>query len=653
MHPSLLRGWNAVAALTLAVLCAACGEPSAPAGLTVTVSTSKSTAAPGEAILVSVRAEPLGTNTVRWITLSTTGLLVTRDSIAVIGGGPHELVRTITLPRSPLTGKLTIRGSASAGANAVSDQETVNVLDEAAPSIVTFVAEPVPAEPGDSTHFNFDARDDGGVSRIEVRVEGAFVHTRVLVFDPPTARAAGTVKIRVPGDITIGPQARATLTAFDGSGHSRQASVTYSIRDTRPPAASIELGGLHADQTIGTGETIQVIANVTDNHQLTYIGYVGDGRRDSVAVTVPTSAATHAFPFVVPAAWRQRRPVFSVWARDVSGNVTPPGHAGTTTLPVYDWTEHPKAVIPFPDEPTPVDVVWDSRRSVVYLLRADLESIRNTSTIDVIHIPSGQVIGSIAVGPNALGLNLTASGDSIVTTMPDQRALGIVDLTKPQRTLALLPLQHIDPDRRPGTARVAGSHVFVPVIHGLYHGRLLDVDLATGTQVIRADIGGTADLMQYPLLLPLPGNRLMLHYGSLGNSNNDTFLYEASSNTFTPIAPMPESGYLQFASSPSGRMMFGNKVIEGDFTGTDSLAVPDWIGGFPKALSIDGQSAYLATWYGYAKVRVSDGFVLEQVKLEMQPWQFLMLPTGDTLIAFGFLPGTNKGEYSLMVIDLR
>ena len=655
--PVPVGSWKALAAGFLVAASAGCGgDASGPgaAGVNVTVLTSRPTAAPGEAILVTVRAEPTGSSPVRWITLSTSGLVEVHDSIAITAPGPQELVRTVTLPLRPISGTLTITGSANAGAKSVSDQETVDVFDGVAPNIVAFKVEPVPAQPGDSTHFNYDVGDVVGVSRITFRVHTAFALERTITFNPPVLRATGIMKMTVPNDILFGPRATGIMTVYDESGNFREASSSYDIQDTRPPAARLVLGGLHADGTIGTGETIQIIAEVTDNHQLKYIGYEGGGRRDSVAVN-GGSSASRSFPVVIKPEWRQRRPAFSVWARDVSENLTPVGHGASEVLPVYDWTDHPKRVIPFPNEPTPVDLVWDARRSVVYQLRTDLDRGIN-SVIDVIHIPSGSVISAIPVGPSAQGLSLTASGDSLVTTLTDTKALGVVDLTKPQRTLAILPLQHVDPDRYLGTARVAGSHAFVPVIHGLYHGRLLDVNLATGTQVIRADIAGSADLTQYPLLLPLTSGRLLLHRATEGFANNDTFLYDSSLDTFAPLTPLPAVGFIgpsQFTLGASGRMLFGNKVLESDFTGTDTLAVQDWIGGFASALSLDGQTAYLAVGYGYWKVRVSDGFILEQVKLDMQPERFLMLPDGNTLIAVGFLPGTNKGEYCVMVIDIR
>ena len=638
----------ASAALLLALGAGCGGDASGPdaADLTVTLTTSRQTAAPGEAILVTVRAEPIGNATVRWITLSTSGLVEMRDSIATNGPGPQELSRSITLPSRPLTGQLTISGSASDGTATVSDQETVDVLDGVAPSIVLFQAEPLPAQPGDSTHFNFDVTDAVGISQVRLRVQSAFSSERILTVTPSTPRVAGILKVLVPNDVPIGSNATATLTVSDESGNVRESSLGYTIRDTRPPSTRVVFGGLHDDSTIRPGETAQITVEGTDNHQLAWIGYEGGGRRDSVAVTGSTAART--FPVLVRSEWMQRRPAFAAWARDVSGNAASAGEI----LNVYEWTEHPKVIVPFPNEPTPDDVVWDAKRSVVYLLRSDLDRGLNSS-IDIIQVSSGAVVGTVAVPARVSGLSLTPSGDSLVTTLPEASALGLVDLTAQQRSLTVLPLTYVDPDRRPGTARVSGAHVFVPLIHGLYTGRLLDVNLATGAQTIRADIGGTADLTQYPFLLPLSSSRLVLHRKTEGYSNNDTFLFAASSNTFTPIASLPAIGDLSlFAWSPSGRMMFGNKVFDANFVELDSLAAQDWAA-FASALSLDGETAYLATWFGYQKVRMSDGFILEQVKLGTQPMRFLLLPSGNTLIVVGGLPGTNSGEWAVIVVDIR
>src|SRR6185503_4411576 len=249
---SPFRRANALAALMVSLAAGCGGEASGPdvGSLTVTVLTSRSTAAPGEAILVTVRAEPTGSAVVRWITLSTSGLVEMRDSMPATGTGPQEFSRTITLPLRPLSGQLTITGSATDDARTVSDQATVDVFDGVAPSIVVFQAEPLPAQPGDSTHFNFDVTDAVGVGQIRLRVQSAFSAERTLTFAPSTQRATGIIKVFVPNDVTIGSNATATLTVSDESGQVRETSLSYTIRDNRPPVARLEFGGLHSDLTI-------------------------------------------------------------------------------------------------------------------------------------------------------------------------------------------------------------------------------------------------------------------------------------------------------------------------------------------------------------------------------------------------------------------
>lgn len=135
---------------------------------------------------------------------------------------------------------------------------------------------------------------------------------------------------------------------------------------------------------------------------------------------------------------------------------------------------------------------------------------------------------------------------------------------------------------------------------------------------------------------------------------NDTFLYSVASDAFSAVPTLPPvSGYRRYSTSPSGRFMLGDRLFSATFAEIDSIGTQDWVGQFASALSVDGESAYLSTQYGYKKIRLSDEFVLEQVKLEMIPFQFLLLPTGNTLLAIGHLPGTNKSEYCVMVIDLR
>jgi hypothetical protein len=52
-------------------------------------------------------------------------------------------------------------------------------------------------------------------------------------------------------------------------------------------------------------------------------------------------------------------------------------------------------------------------------------------------------------------------------------------------------------------------------------------------------------------------------------------------------------------------------------------------------------------------VRISDGRLLEQVKLGTMPGELVASPDGNTLVAVSYLPGTITGEFAVMIIDLR
>jgi hypothetical protein len=85
------------------------------------------------------------------------------------------------------------------------------------------------------------------------------------------------------------------------------------------------------------------------------------------------------------------------------------------------------------------------------------------------------------------------------------------------------------------------------------------------------------------------------------------------------------------------------------FNGADlaplaTLAPTDYAAG-ATAISMDAATAYLATSYGYLKVRVSDQSVLERVALPFAPTRLTVLPNRATLIAVG------GGR--IMAIDLR
>lgn len=78
----------------------------------------------------------------------------------------------------------------------------------------------------------------------------------------------------------------------------------------------------------------------------------------------------------------------------------------------------------------------------------------------------------------------------------------------------------------------------------------------------------------------------------------------------------------------------GNTVYGAALDSITTIATQDWSSG-PIALSPDGQFVYLSTLYGYQKVRLSDGGVLEQVKLSETPHYLFTMADGRRVIAVG------------------
>jgi hypothetical protein len=251
-----------------------------------------------------------------------------------------------------------------------------------------------------------------------------------------------------------------------------------------------------------------------------------------------------------------------------------------------------------------------------------------------------------------------------VVTLPDSQALGVIDLRQAVRSTVLVPLQIATEDseilgpftRKPEGVQISGSHVFVTLVHGLFVARLLDVNLATGTQVIRSDLAGGADLPQRPSFFRLNDGRLLLAAEAEYYLPNEFFVYEPGTDSFTRTSKLRAAGRSQFSASPSGQFMLRSTVFNAAFDSVGTVSSRDWKEdyGLVAELSPDATVVYTGTFYGLQKVRAADGFILEQYNFGYSPPLLLYaLPDGSRLIAIGHLPGTITGEWGVRIIDLR
>jgi hypothetical protein len=435
--------------------------------------------------------------------------------------------------------------------------------------------------------------------------------------------------------------ATVTLSVADKVGHTAEGETSVQLLDSRAPVARLVFGALHSDGTIRSGESLEIVVYAADNQRLAYIGYSGAGLRDSV----PASGTldSHAFRLTIPPSWIIQRPALTGWARDASGHVSWNPEIDTRQVPVYDWVDHPVLTVPVLPDFYLQQVLWDAKRNSVYQLRGGPEGRGRIDGIDVL---SGAPLASIPLPPNyPAQVAFSVSGDSLVVVLRYEPALGVVDLLKPDRPVTVVPLQYEGAANWvPRFVQRSGEHLFVALFSSGELGRLLDVNLGTGAQVIRADIDGAAEVAPYPILLPLPDGRLFVgaeteHFGT------PRFLYSPESDRFTRTSKFGPVNPSRFVTSPSGRFLMGATVYDASLDSVAQVPSWDWSDPYGIALSPDGEALYQTTQYGYQKIRLSDGLLLEQVKLATKARFLIALPDGSRLIAVG--------ESTVMIVDLR
>jgi len=533
---------------------------------------------------------------------------------------------------------LLVAFAAAAGVGCGSESVNAPVeVDVQPPVMVWLVGPDEPVNPGEDIPLRFFAQDNVGIERVGIRVNGAFVLLGTWDLTQPLAQFTGIWNVPVPEGVRLDVPTTVTLIVFDKAGLTAEGEASVQLVDSRGPSARLDLGGLHGDGTIRSGETLDIYVNAADNQQLEYLGYDVAGMRDSVRAS--GIGDSHAFRLTVPPSWVLQRPAMRAWARDATGRVS-----GTNEreVQVYNWVDHPIVSIPVLADLSVRQVLWDPKRNTIYQLRSGEENAR----IEGVDLVTGVRIAPIPLPAGSFSLAFSGSGDSLAVAIRNERALGVVELLKPVRATTVVPLQYDgDPYRMPWAIQSSGAHFFVALSSGADFGRLLDVNLGTGAQVIRTDIDGGTQVPSEPILLALPGGRLFV--GSTGYAyfgSDDRFLYSPETDRFTRTTKLGPLDPRYYVTSPSGRLMYWNDVFNAALDSLGHVPMRDWAYPNAVALTPDGEAVYQATNYGYQKIRVSDGLLLEQVKLPAKPL-FLIAPDGNRLIAVA--------ESAVMIVDLR
>ena len=620
----------------------ACSSGTEPGAITVSISVQPALALPGDTIRVTATAVPSGGVAVQVIRLTVSGLITATEQIAVSGGGSQSVSRAYVLPFQPASGTVTFIATAEAGSTTGSAQTNLTVADGVKPTVSSLSVYPVVVQPGDSITVSYTATDNVGLSYTVVRLSGSLAAADSLNhgFAPSVTR---TVRFGIPATAHLGDTVRVRVVAADEAlNRDSAAAAPLTVTDVAAPIVGGSATGPDPVLTLLSGDTLRIIVNATDNYRLAWIGYrLGPPAavQESVAVAAPTGS--HAWTQIVQAGWLGTSSV-TLFARDSVGHQ---GQLGLGPATVVAGIRRPTRTAPL--DGAVRDVVYSATRDALYLSQPSLDRVA------VLTLGAFTFGTPIALFSQPRGLDLSVSGDSLVVALRASPYLAIVNLTSGTVDTVRLGIDNFL-NRGPDNVRVMGNNkAFVTITFdgSGYGGQVWEYDLGAKTQRQRTDAGFYGEVTE-AVPLARAGDRSRLVF-LIDDSccPEDGMVYVTARDTMTVTRGTVNSyGPRVSTTSTGSQFLLGASLFDDSLTFIRSYAPTGYAGG-PTAISPDGLSLYMATDFGYFKVRTSDGAVLEQVRLPAPLNQMTVLPSGDWLI--GISGDQLSGAQELEVVDLR
>lgn len=280
------------------------------------------------------------------------------------------------------------------------------------------------------------------------------------------------------------------------------------------------------------------------------------------------------------------------------------------------------------------DIVVDDTRGLVYLAQPGRSRIAVLSLVTMAFLPD-----LVPPGPPA-GMDLSVSGETLLVAVPSLRSVAIADLSGATPQWSTLPLvfdtsSSLSPRNLRVTARNRALIAMGPP-PGLFAfaGRLIEYDLAAGTQRFRTDVsanGSTPGALtdRTPMARSADRLRLLLvHDNACCPLRAQVF--DAPGDTFLPLQPTVELFEPPLAASGTGSAFSISRIV---FSGSLTDAKPFGIPGVfwdPIALSQGGDTIYIGYGAGFFRSRSGDGVTLE----------YTMPP--ESLVRLVSLPGAGE-----------
>jgi hypothetical protein len=426
-----------------------------------------------------------------------------------------------------------------------------------------------------------------------------------------------------PADSAAGP---VTCRIQSGNQSVTFAGNWFAVKgvELSPPSIADSIGLSVSDVLLVPLDTLRVVVTASDDRKLHWIGWrIGPPAniQDSILVEAPDT--THTFSIVASPTWIGQ-PVVTAFARDGLGRSR---ETRGDSILVIDAIRRSFRTVAL--SALASDLAYDAGRNLLYLLQGEAGRI---GVLDLSTFALGTLTSIPGPPPTSRGLrmDIAPSGDTLITPIATP-GIAFVNLVT-----GAIDTVHITSDVGvttyiQETHTTIGSKVFSfggwsDDAAGISGEALFEYDIAHDSVTRRTDtgingnVGGISDRARsgdWSRLLQLDKNR------GCGQ------IYDASTNAFSACVAFAFPSYARASGTYTGdRWLVGSIVIDGLLNIVASLDPSLSDGG----IAPDGGSAYFPTSYGYLKVQLLDGTVLEKVRIPVSVTRVTALPDGRRVV---------------------
>jgi hypothetical protein len=290
-------------------------------------------------------------------------------------------------------------------------------------------------------------------------------------------------------------------------------------------------------------------------------------------------------------------------------------------------------------------ILTDERRGVAYVAWGSRPEI-GVLDLATMHFRTPIALGGLPGWPV-----FSVSGDSLIVPNRSRPIVEIIDLGNGAHSaITIADSGHYETPRTPWTvSALANGHLLVTM--GLTPDSfawLDDVDLATGEQHRLTDVGENGLLGgSCARLASLPGNQRAVVTWMDRTGRRASAIYDATTGHF--VDERSFNGLCAGPTEPIGdgsRLLIGNQVVDRGSGNFQLLQTPYGGGDFPMPnypsdLIAGGLTALIATEYGFAVARTSDGAIVDRILtpapelgLPVTPLQIRSLDGGNQALIF-------------------